>query len=77
MTMDTLNPIRMNIETQEGKPLLSGWSWRVPSVGDTIKIHTLEDDDPVEGEIVHRHWEGYEGDGEPVLTLIVETGHIR
>jgi len=78
--MDTLNPIRISIQTPEGHELLTGYAWRIPAVGDTISV-PIEDGEGVysvvDGEVVHRHWYGVNPRGEPSVTITVETGGDR
>lgn len=78
--MDTLNPVRIEIEDPDGKPIISGYAWRLPAVGDTITLPgpTADDGDLelVSGEVVHRHWDAISR-SEPTVTVVVELGSIR
>jgi len=81
-TMDTMNPIKVEIEDPEGKAILSGYAWRVPAVGDTITLPASSTDDDgalelVSGEVVHRHWHPTLARSEPLVTIVVELGSIR
>lgn len=77
---DTLNPIRVEIRTVEGRHLISGYSWRLPLMADTMSLPILDEDEDgsyrvVECEVVHRHWNVPATPADsPSVVLTVETG---
>ena len=80
---DTLNPIRITMVDPEGRTLLSGYTWRLPAVGDTMSIPVEDPTDEgayqlIEAEVTHRHWHpAVSSIDEPSCTLTVETGNDR
>lgn len=77
-TMDTLNPIRVEIRTVEGRHLISGYSWRLPLMADTLSLPITDEDGSyhvVDCEVVHRHWNVAATPADsPSVVLTVETG---
>ena len=55
MTFDTLNPIELRIVDPEGHQLAVIDAWRVPAVGDTLRL-VMDDDGGIAGEVTHRTW---------------------